>query len=41
MVPADSSPVILVMLEYDEEPARNISQHKYYIRTVINTLIDR
>ena len=28
-------------LEWDEEPALNIPQHKYYIRTVINNLKDR
>ena len=28
-------------LERDEEPALNISQQKYYIRTVISNLIDR
>ena len=28
-------------LEWDEEPALNISQQKYYIRTVISNLIDR
>ena len=38
-VPADSSPVILVLaLKGDGEPALNISQQKYYIRTFINNL---
>ena len=40
--PDDSTPVILVLASnWDEEPALNIFQQKYDIRTVINNLIDR